>query len=79
LKVLQLEVGMMKNFAYIIYDENMLGAIIDPGWEPERIISEVRRLKVTTLYIINTHSHFDHVTGNQTVKEATGGSPMEIL
>jgi glyoxylase-like metal-dependent hydrolase (beta-lactamase superfamily II) len=72
-KVLQLEVGNMKNYTYIIHDETMLGAVIDPGWEPEKIVSEAARLKIRVRYIINTHSHFDHVTGNQAVKDATGG------
>jgi glyoxylase-like metal-dependent hydrolase (beta-lactamase superfamily II) len=46
-------------------------AIIDPGFEPERIYDKLRELKGTTKYIINTHAHIDHISGNVRLKELT--------
>lgn len=58
---------------YIIYDESLEAAIIDPGcYEPveqkelDRFI-EQNNLKVKLL--LNTHCHIDHVLGNAYVKE----------
>ena len=35
--------------------------IIDPGDEPERILSTIQELQLIPKYIINTHGHFDHI------------------
>jgi len=58
----QIEVGNMQNFSYIIGDEESKeGAIIDAGWEPEKLveIAESKELKVK--YILLTHTHYDHI------------------
>lgn len=41
--------------------DNRHAVIIDPGYEPERIISEVRALSLTVDAVLLTHCHFDHV------------------
>lgn len=37
--------------------------VIDPGYEPERILSQVSALGLTVEAILLTHGHFDHVGG----------------
>lgn len=47
------------------------GIIIDPGDEPERILSLVRFHKVNVKAIVATHGHLDHVLAVKAVKEET--------
>ena len=35
--------------------------IIDPGDEPESILSAIKELKLEPKYILNTHGHIDHI------------------
>lgn len=66
-------VGPLGTNSYILgCPETGVGVVIDPGSEPERILTEVKRLNLTIKYIINTHGHFDHVGGNRRIVEATG-------
>ena len=62
----------MQNFSYIIYDEHdKVGVVIDPSWELEKIFDFLEKNKISAKYIINTHTHFDHVLGNDQVAEIT--------
>ncbi len=44
--------------------------IIDPGGEPERILSTIDQEGFNLKYIINTHAHFDHVGAVPDIKRA---------
>ncbi|MEM4400158.1 MAG: MBL fold metallo-hydrolase [Candidatus Nitrosocaldus sp.] len=68
----QIRVGRMANFTYIVGDEaSKVVAVIDPSWDLEIVLDELRHgLKLE--YIINTHTHFDHVLGNEQLKALTG-------
>ena len=72
----QLKVGH-DNFAYLIADKKSgYGALIDPAFEPEKILkkSEKRSLKIK--YLINTHSHYDHTNGNDYILQNTNAILM---
>jgi len=61
-----------RNFAYIIGDETTRDvAVIDPGYNVEKILQQVQQLDANVKYIINTHSHGDHTSGNGRLKEKT--------
>ena len=71
-KIAQIPVGSMLNFSYIIYDEkNSTGAIIDPSWDLEKLLVFLEKNNITAKYIINTHTHFDHILGNNHISEIT--------
>lgn len=70
--IVQIPVGNMQNFSYIIYDENdRVGVVIDPSWDLEKIFQFLEKNKISAKYIINTHTHFDHVLGNDQIAEIT--------
>src|ERR671921_669020 len=72
-RVVQLEVGQMANFTYIIADdENKVAAIVDPSWDLDKIYETLDKNKWHVEMIINTHNHFDHVIGNEQVASRTG-------
>lgn len=75
MQVQQLTVGMMGVCCYIVScEKTSQAAIIDPGGDEERIIAACEADKLDVKYIIATHSHPDHVCGNEKVKKATGAA-----
>jgi hydroxyacylglutathione hydrolase len=72
-KVVQLEVGPMANFSYIIADEDKrVAAVVDPSWDLEKTYAILEDKKWRVTMIINTHNHFDHVLGNEQIASRTG-------
>ncbi|MEW5692532.1 MAG: MBL fold metallo-hydrolase [Candidatus Hydrogenedentota bacterium] len=69
----QIQLGPMENWVYIIGCQEVKdGAVIDPGWESNRILEIIYDNKLKLKYILNTHSHFDHTAENRIIKNATG-------
>lgn len=73
MKIIQIPVGSMANFAYLIGDEiTKKAAIIDPGFETEKIIkiAEENNFKITKILL--THFHFDHSGEAEKIAKKTG-------
>ena len=69
--VIPLEVGPLATNAYLLGGENSPeGAVIDPGDDGERLVQRCRSEGIEPLYIIDTHSHWDHIGGNAVLKSA---------
>jgi len=69
----QISVGAFQNFAYVIGDEaTRVAAIVDPAWEVDKLLKTCADLGLTVTYVINTHSHPDHVEGNDLAVRRTG-------
>lgn len=76
--VIQIPVGKMANFTYIISDEKTGEcAIIDPSWDLELVMSAIKKNELKPKFIINTHSHFDHVLGNEQMAKLTGAKIVQ--
>ncbi len=52
--------------------ETKEGVVIDPGGDADRILFSLSDSELKVKYIINTHGHFDHVSANGKIKDATG-------
>ena len=69
----QLAIGGDRNFAYLIGDPaSRRAAVVDPGRNGEMILAEAEALGLDIIYIINTHSHYDHTGANREIKAQTG-------
>ena len=71
--VKQVKVGPMDNFAYILgCEESGEAAIIDPGFEAEKLLETASKLSMKVIAIMNTHGHSDHIASNQEIVSETG-------
>jgi len=69
-----LTLGMLMTNCYILACEKTKEAVvIDPADsdEVDKILMTLAESKLKLKYIINTHGHFDHVSGNKRLKQAT--------
>lgn len=78
MKVHQILVGSMQNFAYVVEDEDTSeGIIIDPSWDLDKIEEVINRNNLKIKYIVNTHHHFDHTLGNEAMANSTGAKIIQ--
>jgi glyoxylase-like metal-dependent hydrolase (beta-lactamase superfamily II) len=76
--ILQIPVGQMANFTYIIADEETgEAAVIDPSWDLDDVFHALNKNGWRAKYVINTHTHFDHVLGNEQVSTVTGAKIVQ--
>lgn len=69
----QFRIGPYLNFTYLVADrEGGEGVVIDPSYGIDPVLKQIDAKHVRIRYILNTHSHQDHVAGNQDVRERTG-------
>ncbi len=69
----QFRIGPYLNFTYVVANEDGgEGVVVDPSFGIDPVLARIdeRRLKIR--FILNTHSHPDHVAGNQDVRDRTG-------
>jgi glyoxylase-like metal-dependent hydrolase (beta-lactamase superfamily II) len=45
----------------VILHDDREALIVDPGFEPDRIVAFLERNKLTPIKILATHGHFDHI------------------
>jgi len=73
IEVIQVPVGEMEVFCYIVYDTDVGdGVVIDPAGEPDKILKIVSDRGIELKYIINTHAHSDHTLANEDIRKFTG-------
>ena len=69
-------VGMLATNCFVVGNTQTKEAvIIDPGFdnksEAENILNVIQLGEYRVKFVVNTHGHSDHVSGNKTIKEAT--------
>jgi len=61
-------VGALETNCYLVYDEETREcAVIDPGADPEKIISTIAELELKPVIVLNTHGHVDHIGANSDI------------
>jgi glyoxylase-like metal-dependent hydrolase (beta-lactamase superfamily II) len=73
--IITLVVGFLYTNCYlVICDRTQEALIIDPGFaqhESARVLNEIGRYNARVKYVIDTHGHADHVSGNMKIREST--------
>ena len=66
-------IGSLQTNCYMAWAEGSDSCIlIDPGYEPELLLEQVRLQRKTLEAILLTHGHFDHVGGVKHIAAETG-------
>jgi glyoxylase-like metal-dependent hydrolase (beta-lactamase superfamily II) len=69
----QFQMGSMDNFCYLVgCEQTRKAVVIDPGINPERVLSEAHKHELDINYIVNTHGHADHTAGSVQLKRLSG-------
>ncbi|MCI4326167.1 MAG: MBL fold metallo-hydrolase [Thermoplasmata archaeon] len=69
----QFNVGPYQNFTYLVAEsEGGEGVVIDPSFGIEPVLAAIDAKSVKVRFVLNTHSHRDHVAGNDEVRARTG-------
>ncbi|MDC1245699.1 hydroxyacylglutathione hydrolase [Pelagibacteraceae bacterium] len=67
------------NYSYLIIDEKKnIACVVDPS-DAVPIIEYLENTKIELKFILNTHHHYDHVGGNQKLKEKYGASVVGYI
>lgn len=68
----QIRAGGDRNFGYLLADRTaQQGVLIDPSYTPDAFVQRAADQGITITHVINTHSHPDHVNGNDVAIERT--------
>ncbi len=64
---------------YVLWREDHTDAVvIDPGLEPELILTFLSESRLRPAVLLNTHGHADHIAGNGALKAAFPEAPLVI-
>jgi glyoxylase-like metal-dependent hydrolase (beta-lactamase superfamily II) len=67
--------GPLETNTFVVADPDAGEAlVIDPGGDPAEILAFLAEKRLACRQILNTHGHFDHVSGNGALKRATGAA-----
>ena len=73
MELITMPLGAYQTNCYLLYDPDRTDClVIDPGYEPEAVLSQVKRLGKTVAAILLTHGHFDHVGAVRDLAAETG-------
>lgn len=76
--VRMLTLGALGTNCFVVwYEETKEAVVIDPGFSTENegrktVLHMIDANGLTVKYIVNTHGHADHTSGNGVVKQVTG-------
>ena len=66
----QIPSGGDRNYGYLVgCKASGKACVIDPSPDPKPCFEKARQLDLSVVYVVNTHSHYDHTSGNEFFKE----------
>jgi glyoxylase-like metal-dependent hydrolase (beta-lactamase superfamily II) len=69
----QIRTGGDRNFGYLLGDSEAGKAVlVDPSYDPARLVERAKAQGLTVTHILNTHGHADHTNGNEQCRKLTG-------
>ena len=74
-KVETIVVGELQTNSYLVFDDKE-AILIDPGAEPYKILSYLEKYGLNLKFIVNTHGHIDHISGNDEIAGKTGAKVL---
>jgi len=76
-KYICIPVGPIGTNCYVFWDERSgSAAVVDPGFEPERIMEEIKANALKVEHIVLTHGHYDHILAVSDIKKMTGADVL---
>lgn len=73
MEFITMPLGAYQTNCYLLYDPDRTDClVIDPGYEPEAVLSQADKLGKTIGAILLTHGHFDHVGAVRDIAAETG-------
>jgi hydroxyacylglutathione hydrolase len=64
-------VGPFGNNVYVIHDPvSREAAVVDVGFEPQKVIAWIREQGLTVRWLLATHAHYDHVASMHAMQQA---------
>ena len=77
MQIKRLIVGPIETNCYLLISKGEM-VVVDPGGSPDVILDEIKKTGIQPKYIINTHSHFDHILANKEIKKQTGAEILSL-
>src|SRR5438132_3394637 len=75
--VIQMKVGRMENFVYLLGDPLAReGLVVDSGWETQPILEAAESAGTRIKYVVATHGHFDHTMTLHELAEKCGAEVL---
>jgi glyoxylase-like metal-dependent hydrolase (beta-lactamase superfamily II) len=69
LRIHALRLGPLENNSYLLVDEGTRAtAVVDVGFEPERVLALLEREALPVAMLLLTHAHYDHACGMRAVQ-----------
>ena len=73
LNIKHLALGAYQTNCYLVWEEmSPACTVIDPGYDPDTVLAEAKKLGKEIAAILLTHGHFDHVGGVREIAAETG-------